>query len=799
MTGFKKISAITLLSAIFVILNIYFFNRALDFSKIYPFKRALIGNTLSSKIDTSESDLKFKSKIIQIEDEKADSRNIRDLLKKYSTKFKLNITLNSDGIVFDKIVLNTNNYDYLLFIIFLMLFGNIHYIWGTVVYFNRPNELRLKLFFFYSVALGFFYFCLVELYTFANYTIIFVLIVLLLGYLSVLLGFNLTNRNMNKILATIILVFAGAIIIYSGIIIFQHRSIDDVIYSALLIYFIFCSFFTFYRLAFGIITGKYSFVKWRNFILLISLFIGNSIPLLNILFSVFTEASFPICFSSSLTIFFPLLAGNAFLKYNQYDFSGFKVFQLNDLKILLYNVLITVFTAAMLYSLFTLTGFTYHKILYQFTAVLVIIILLNSHYYFLKNIKNIDYENKDNYAFSSQKIAEISTSSESIEYKLDQIYKEISELTKTKTLKLILFMDSANDYYLNLKEYIEVLAKSTDIFSVMNINKGVIVKYALIRNSAIEERVYDFLEKRDCIFAIPVIEGDDINGALLISERNSRGFYSDADIQYFQTVVYQILQLIESDRLYKDYILKKQYEKEIDNASYVQLRLFPKAALDRDSGIDISFFYRPFLRVIGDYFDFFKIDEDRTAIIIGDVSGHGLSTAMVLSAVNSITHAILREEKTFEKTFIEINNYLNKSYRGIELITLFIGIFNRKTKIMDFINAGHQAPILIRKNENQIRQIEGRSKILGADPDAEYSASSINLLKDDEIILYTDGVMEIYNEKTDSGINEEKFIKIISDNLEKDIDGKIIEIEKKIKYFSEDIKDDITIIGVKVL
>ena len=119
--------------------------------------------------------------------------------------------------------------------------------------------------------------------------------------------------------------------------------------------------------------------------------------------------------------------------------------------------------------------------------------------------------------------------------------------------------------------------------------------------------------------------------------------------------------------------------------------------------------------------------------------------------------------------------------------------------MMDFINAGHQAPILIRKNENQIRQIEGRSKILGADPDADYSASCINLLKDDEIILYTDGVMEIYNEKTDSGINEEKFIKIISDNLEKDIDGKIIEIEKKIKYFSEDIKDDITIIGVKVL
>lgn len=450
-----------------------------------------------------------------------------------------------------------------------------------------------------------------------------------------------------------------------------------------------------------------------------------------------------------------------------------------------------------MYSILTLSGQSYHTILYKISAIIIIILLFNGERLLLRTIRHSGSENKNIYAFSSQKIAEIISSSLDIDYKLVNIYREISDLTKATSVKLILFLNDQDEYYFSLSSYIETLPKTSDLFTLINLHKGIILKYALIRSSAIENRIYHFFNKKKFIFAIPMIEKDEVRGALLIGEKQEKGFYSDADIHFFQNVMYQISQLIELDKLYKEYIIKKQYEKELDNASYVQLRLFPKAAL-KDRGIYISFFYRPYLRVIGDYFDFFKVDDDRTAVIIGDVSGHGLSTAMVLSAVNGITHAMLAEEKKFETTFIEINNYLNNSYRGIELITLFIGIFNRRTKVMEYINAGHGAPILINKRENTIRHIEGRSKILGADPDAQYSASRIVLEKDEELILYTDGVVEIYNEKTGVNMDEKKFIQIILDNIDKDIDGKIIEIEKNIKFHSKDIKDDITIIGVKV-
>ncbi len=798
MTNITGKISLVLLSLLFLLLSLYLFNNIVEFSEIFPFKRILLGNTLKGKIDIAECSVKFGTRIIKIEGEDANAGNTIDLLTKYKIKNELNITLDSEGQAINKTIIKiNNNRDYILFLSLFMLFGVIHYIWGCVAYLYRPDEMRSKLFLYFSITLSSLYYTVIILFT-SGENELFILAVLAMGFMNIFLGAYLTNQKIGRTTLAVIFISATVIIIYSAADIIMHQILNPAAYVLLFIYFAFCSSYTLFKLIYGFVKNNYSFIKWRYSVLLIVLFIGNSIPVLNLLLFLFSDLSFPVCIVSGLTLLSPLIAGNAFLRYNQYDFSGFKIFRVIDFKLLFYDLFVSVLSAILIYSLLAISTFSYQNILYAFTVVFMLMLLLNSQHFLLRRLKNYGYENKDKYAFSTHKIAELCSSSGTVKNKLKNVYQEISELSGTIAVKLVLFLDAKDEYYLTLGKYMEVLPKNSDLYYLINLNNGIILKYALIRNSVLEERVYDFLEKRNFILAIPLLELSDIKGVLLVGERASKGFYSDADIHYFQTVVYQILQLIESDRLFKDYSLKKQYEKELDNASYVQLRLFPKATLKRDRGIDISFFYRPYLRVIGDYFDFFKIDGDRTAIVIGDVSGHGLSTAMVLSAVNSITHAMLREQTNFERTFIEINNYLNKSYRGIELITLFIGIFNRKTKAMEYINAGHGAPLLIRKQKRKIRRIEGRSKILGADPDAVYLPSSINLARNDELILYTDGVMEIYNENTGAGLNEERLIKIISENLEKDLDGKIIEIEKNVKIHSKDIKDDITIIGVKV-
>ena len=187
----------------------------------------------------------------------------------------------------------------------------------------------------------------------------------------------------------------------------------------------------------------------------------------------------------------------------------------------------------------------------------------------------------------------------------------------------------------------------------------------------------------------------------------------------------QLFQMLENDRLLKNYIIRRRFEMELDIASYIQTRLFPKSAPD-SSRLAISFYNRPFLKVTGDYFDFIEIDKKNTAIVIGDISGHGLAAAMILSMTSSTIHALLREKKPIEYVIEEVNFFLNHRYRGTELITLFAGIYNTVTGELTYINAGHCPPVFIRKGTGEPERLEGRSKILGADPSAMYFGFEIH-------------------------------------------------------------------------
>jgi len=245
--------------------------------------------------------------------------------------------------------------------------------------------------------------------------------------------------------------------------------------------------------------------------------------------------------------------------------------------------------------------------------------------------------------------------------------------------------------------------------------------------------------------------------------------------------------------------VKRGFEKELDLASSIQLRLLPKKAPER-KGMHISFYNRPFIKVTGDYFDFINIDKNRTAIIIGDVSGHGLSASMILSMTSSIMNAMLMEKLSIERAVEEINHFLNYRYNGVDLITMFVGVYNKSTRELIYVNAGHCTPVLIKSAKKEITSLEGRSKILGADPSANYFSSKCILGKNDEIILYTDGLVEIFNENMDAQLNEKILMDIIYQHRNKNVDQKLKAIIDIISEFKNGaIRDDITIIGIQIL
>ncbi len=777
-----------------IVLDVFFINSAIEFSKFYPFKRIVIENVLSYNIDTAKANLKYKSKIVRIEDETVDKTNLFSLLRKYRHKNELNIAFKIDGQIFNKkLVKKGINQSYFLYLMFILLIANVHYIWGCLIFIISPHQYQAKIYFYSNLLLSSLFFVIVELLTYRNLVLFSMVILLLLGYVVILVGFNISNQKLTRHVSIPLLLIIAAIAIisfvnYSG----SHMILS---YNYYMLYLIICSMLSLAKILQNTIRIKNVFLFRRNVAIIFSIVVSYCIPVLAFLLSFYLDLSAPAPYMLSLTLVVPLLIGNGILQRSYY---GFKLFQYRDLLVLFANCIVTVIGAALLYSLSNTFDLKINKALHYPAVLILMVLLFYVLYLFKKRVASISFKEKGSSANSLQDIAELVSSPKDLSYKIKNIFSEIIELTNASFLKLILFRDSLDEYYNDLESYIEYLPEESTLAKFLDLHKKIFIKYELVENSKLQGELWQFLDKRDFVLVVPIFKEKALKGALLIGEKIRNEVFTNEEINYFRAVAVQLYQLIENDKLYRDYIVQRRYEKELDNASYVQLRLFPKMVPNRERGLDINFYYRPYLRVIGDYFDFFNIDENRTSIIIGDVSGHGLSAAMILSALNSITYSMLREGMSLEMTFKEINYFLNNSFKGIELITLFIGIFDKTTRELVYINAGHRVPILIKSDKKELSYIEGREKILGADPDADYNSLKFSFEEKDELILYTDGVIEIFNDKTGEQLDEKRFLKIIAENFDQNIDGKISAIENDINYHSESIKDDITIIGVEI-
>ena len=228
------------------------------------------------------------------------------------------------------------------------------------------------------------------------------------------------------------------------------------------------------------------------------------------------------------------------------------------------------------------------------------------------------------------------------------------------------------------------------------------------------------------------------------------------------------------------------------------MRLFPKV-LPSGRGFSASFYSLPYMKVTGDYYDFFYIDEHRTLLAVGDVAGHGLSAASIQAVTGHIITACIDEKMELEEIFNELNHFFTLRYRGNQIMTLFIMMYNRATCTAEYINAGHCMPLLLRNGKIFENYFPARSQILGADGSRTFSSAFIQLKGKDEIIIFTDGIIEIQKDKDGSNIGDIFIIDVMTNNLNESMEGKIELIGRHLDTFPRNsIKDDITILGLQI-
>ena len=190
-----------------------------------------------------------------------------------------------------------------------------------------------------------------------------------------------------------------------------------------------------------------------------------------------------------------------------------------------------------------------------------------------------------------------------------------------------------------------------------------------------------------------------------------------------------------------------EIEEDLRLAARVQNSLAPRSMVWDTMSVDA--FYHPVHSIGGDFALVNSFDHERLSLLVCDVSGHGIGSALVANRIYSETTAHLRSGMPFVDMFGELNRFLIEDIAGSGLfVTLAAARIDARRRSMVFAGAGHPPAMLARRGQNPLL-LESRSMVLGALPDAVDVTTSleVQLQPDDRIVLYTDGITEVFNSR----------------------------------------------------
>jgi sigma-B regulation protein RsbU (phosphoserine phosphatase) len=270
-------------------------------------------------------------------------------------------------------------------------------------------------------------------------------------------------------------------------------------------------------------------------------------------------------------------------------------------------------------------------------------------------------------------------------------------------------------------------------------------------------------------------------------------------LNFIQTLTNIIVVAIENIRLFKESLLQEAMKKELELASKMQNMLIPNPSeLPRNDKIYMTSFYHPHFEVGGDYYDYIPLGRNEFGFCISDVSGKGMSAALLMSNFQANLRALFTHDVTLDALIEKLNERVLRATNGEKFITLFIAKFNYKTRELEYINAGHNQPILYLKNSKEMQFLNKGCVGIGMlDEIPLIRKGSITIEEPAKILCYTDGLIELIDGKKISFGTKEIEECIMNNNS---IEENIQTIIKKqgILDGNAAIFDDISILGIEL-
>ncbi len=279
------------------------------------------------------------------------------------------------------------------------------------------------------------------------------------------------------------------------------------------------------------------------------------------------------------------------------------------------------------------------------------------------------------------------------------------------------------------------------------------------------------------------------------------GFSENEDmyskVQFITTITNVIAVAIENKRLFKRQLEQERLKREMELASEMQHMLIP-SKLPQTNAYELASIYKPHLGVGGDYFDFIDFEDGDFVFCIADISGKGMAAALLMANFQAIFHVLIHQKKPLDQFVRDLNQSLFRITLGEKFLTFFVARYDRKRQELDYVNAGHNPPMLVMNG--QLTNLREGSTILGSFKELPAVHVGHQQLAEDALILtFTDGLTDIQNEKEDY-FDEHRLQNFVQEHHQHTAQNFNRELLKKIEQFKgkQTYPDDFTVLTCKI-
>lgn len=285
-------------------------------------------------------------------------------------------------------------------------------------------------------------------------------------------------------------------------------------------------------------------------------------------------------------------------------------------------------------------------------------------------------------------------------------------------------------------------------------------------------------------------------GLIILGKRINNSEYTDADIEFIFSVGSQAIISLENRRLFREALEKQKLEEELDLAREIQRNLLPHN-IPAHKNFDIAAMNISSKQVGGDYYDIIKLDNDECCVAIADVSGKGVPASLLMANLQAFLQVICRQDIPLADATGLLNDLISENTSDGKFITFFWGLLNDGERTFQYVNAGHNPPLLVR--DGKITKLEIGGMILGVMKTImPYSTQLIQLQKDDILVMFTDGISEAMNKKGEE-FSDSLLESICINSAANSADEILDKIKSEVQKFAEGTtqSDDITLVVLK--